>query len=80
MVDRYIDTTLGHKKDKDGYFVYYADYEALEAKLAALVEAANEIACSPVEFDDARIGYITMQVGREAIAGLKSAIAAATEG
>ena len=44
MVDRYSSecTELCHFPNDNGDWVYYADYRALEAKLAALVEAAND--------------------------------------
>ena len=49
MVDRYEPEFLEEydwtpiRKDDDGDYVLYSDYEALEAKLAALVEAAEPV-------------------------------------
>ena len=39
----------------------------LRTALAALAEALKEILASGVEFDDERLGYVTMQVSRSAI-------------
>ena len=44
MVDRYdVDDEGNVDRFLDGAYVYFEDYEALEAKLAALVEAAEEV-------------------------------------
>ena len=57
-----------------------AKVKALRMERDALLEACEELAGSSAEFDDDRIGYITVQIGRETLAFARTVIDRAKNG
>ena len=51
MVDKFVITTSGIYNSNLGEWVRAADYEALEAKLAALVEAAERVVADTLNWN-----------------------------
>lgn len=49
---------------------------ALRARVAQFESLLADVACMGVEHDDPRIGYVTVQIGRDTLADIRAALAA----